>query len=57
MRLEALLRRFGLPVSTQMNADLVRQALKKDKKRHNDQIHFVLLDRIGQCESRAYKDW
>lgn len=48
-RLEALLRRFGLPVSTEMNADLVRHALRKDKKRHNDQIHFVLLDGIGSA--------
>ena len=50
MRLEVLLRRFGLPVSTRMNADLVRQALKKDKKKQNDQIHFVLIDRIGHAK-------
>jgi 3-dehydroquinate synthase len=49
-RIEVLLRRFGLPVSTEMNADLVRHALRKDKKRHNDHIHFVLLDGIGSAK-------
>jgi 3-dehydroquinate synthase len=48
-RLEALLRAFGLPVSIDLDRDLVCDALKKDKKRAGDAILFVLLDNIGSA--------
>jgi 3-dehydroquinate synthase len=48
-RLEALLANFGLPVRTPADADLVRDALRKDKKREDEAIHFVLLDGIGNA--------
>ncbi len=48
-RLEALLEKFGLPIKTRFNVDLVRDALRKDKKREEDEIHFVLLEGIGRA--------
>ena len=48
-RLLALLSKFDLPVKTHADADLVRDALRKDKKRENEEIHFVLLDGIGSA--------
>ncbi len=48
-RIERLLRKFNLPVTTEVDAVAVREALRKDKKRTDDKIHFVLLDRIGNA--------
>lgn len=48
-RLEALLGRFGLPVRTVAESELLWRAMGRDKKRENDRIHFVLLDAIGQA--------
>ena len=48
-RIEGLLGRFDLPVKTHVNADLVRDALRKDKKREDEEIYFVLLDGIGNA--------
>lgn len=47
-RVETLLKAFGLPTEAQTDAALVREALWKDKKREDDQIHIVLLEGIGQ---------
>jgi 3-dehydroquinate synthase len=49
-RIEALLRKFDLPVKTHVNADRVRDALRKDKKRANAEIFFVMLDGIGNAQ-------
>ncbi len=46
-RMTTLLTRMGLPVQTQVDADLVWDALLKDKKREKNHIHFVLLEQIG----------
>jgi 3-dehydroquinate synthase len=48
-RIEALLRKFDLPVKTHVDAGPVREALRRDKKRENEEIHFVLLDGIGNA--------
>lgn len=48
-RIERLLRAFGLPVRASADPVSVREALWKDKKREDDRVHFVLLDRIGQA--------
>lgn len=48
-RIETLLIAFDLPTGMRADAALVREALRKDKKRENDRIHVVLLDRIGQA--------
>jgi 3-dehydroquinate synthase len=44
-----LLRRLRLPVAAAANAGRVMDALRKDKKRKADRIHFVLLDDIGRA--------
>jgi 3-dehydroquinate synthase len=48
-RIEALLSTFDLPVKTHMEAGPVSEALRKDKKRQNEEIHVVLLDGIGNA--------
>ena len=46
----ALLKNLKLPTEVKSNRDLLIDAVKKDKKRHGDLIHFVLLTEIGNAE-------
>lgn len=48
-RIEGLLVAFDLPTTVEADAALIREALWKDKKREDDLIHVVLIDRIGQA--------
>jgi 3-dehydroquinate synthase len=48
-RIKTLLQSIGLPVTIQTEKKMVFDALKKDKKRKGDHIHFVLLDEIGKA--------
>jgi len=48
-RIKALLQNMGLPVKLEIDRKSVIDALKKDKKREGQEIHFVLLDRIGRA--------
>ena len=48
-RLEALLANFALPARTVVDPTSVIDALRKDKKREDEVIHFVLLDDIGSA--------
>ena len=48
-RLEVLLKAFGLPVALDVNKELIRDALEKDKKRTDGSILFVLLEGIGKA--------
>jgi 3-dehydroquinate synthase len=48
-RITALLQRLGLPVKMDFDRRLIIDALKKDKKRQQDQIHFVLLQGLGNA--------
>jgi len=48
-RIEQLLRKSGLPTRIGFKGEPVLDALKKDKKRQGDQIHFVLLKGIGNA--------
>ena len=48
-RLTRLLDDMGLPVHVQVDADLLWDALLKDKKREQSLIHFVLLEQIGKA--------
>lgn len=43
-----LLEKYGLPTFAEFNKDRVMTALKMDKKKTKDSIHFVLLQKIGQ---------
>jgi 3-dehydroquinate synthase len=48
-RVVQLLRNGGLPVRVACDDRKVLEALKKDKKKEGDRIHFVLLDGIGNA--------
>jgi 3-dehydroquinate synthase len=48
-RVQQLLRNIGLPVERPFDKQAVLAALKRDKKRADDKIHFVLLKDIGQA--------
>jgi len=47
-KLERLLVRLGLPVTTDLPPETIHRTLLKDKKRESDAIHFVLLTEIGK---------
>lgn len=51
-RLRALIAQFNLPLEHKESALSLMDAIKKDKKRHNDTLDFVLLRRIGEAEIR-----
>ena len=48
-RLEALLKKFGLPVSTGLPAKQLAEAAGADKKRRGDSITLVMPRAIGDC--------
>ncbi len=48
-RIEELLTVFDLPTHAALDSRPVMDALRKDKKREGDVIHFVLLDGIGSA--------
>jgi len=48
-RVIGLLRRLRLPVAAAAEPGRVIDALRRDKKRKADRIHFVLLDEIGRA--------
>ena len=48
-RIETLLQKIGLPVTIQTKGKPVLDALKKDKKRKENLIYFVLLNAIGNA--------
>jgi 3-dehydroquinate synthase len=48
-RLETLLINLGLPVQMTVDSAKVIDALRKDKKREDNSIHYVLLDAIGSA--------
>jgi 3-dehydroquinate synthase len=48
-RLVDLLKKLKLPTSAETNPAGILDALKKDKKREGDSIHFILLEDIGQA--------
>lgn len=48
-RIATLLHRLKLPVDIDFDRRAVFQALKKDKKREKNQMHFVLLESIGKA--------
>ncbi len=48
-RLERLLAAFGLPTRAPLDGAAIMDALRKDKKREGNTVHFVLLDGIGSA--------
>lgn len=47
-RITALLQNVGLPVGMPVDAGPLIEAIRKDKKREGDRLHFVLLEGIGK---------
>ena len=61
-RIKDLLVRLNLPVTLDFDRQAVCSALKKDKKRQRDTIHFVLLEALGRAvvqtlAIRELEDW
>ena len=48
-RLTALLSAYNLPTELQTEPGYLIQALARDKKREGDDVHFVLLQELGQA--------
>lgn len=48
-RIVSLLIRYGLPSFAEFDKDKVINVLKMDKKKTNDRIHFILLEKIGKA--------
>jgi len=48
-RVESLLKRLGLPTRLQLNREKMLEALRKDKKRQSENIHFILLQSLGHA--------
>ena len=48
-RIEHLLLRLGLPVTTDAPSESIIRTLLKDKKRESGAIHLVLLSEIGKA--------
>jgi 3-dehydroquinate synthase len=48
-RITAVLGNFGLPLTIRMDKEAVLDALRKDKKRADREINFVLLEAIGNA--------
>ncbi len=51
-RLEQLLVKLGLPVTTEAKVEDILRGLMRDKKRENEAIYLVLLKEIGKTEIR-----
>ena len=47
-RLVKVIDRYGLPVQADYDKDKVFEVLSSDKKKEDDAINFVLLQRIGK---------
>ena len=47
VRIESLLKQYGLTVALKMDTEKLNSALIKDKKRKGDSINFVLLNEVG----------
>jgi len=48
-RLEKIISSYGLPVRPPVDVSSMLAAMRKDKKREGDRIHFVFLDALGSA--------
>ena len=57
-RLEQIIHSYGLPLRLPLDMDAILNAMRKDKKRDGDRIHFVFLESLGNAviEDLAFKD-
>ncbi|OPX95085.1 MAG: 3-dehydroquinate synthase [Syntrophorhabdus sp. PtaB.Bin006] len=54
-RIKNMLDGYGLPISAPLDRESVIDAVGKDKKREDEDIHFVLLDGIGAARIEKLK--
>ncbi|WP_028894646.1 3-dehydroquinate synthase [Syntrophorhabdus aromaticivorans] len=54
-RIQDMIEGYGLPTATALDKESVIDALGKDKKREDEDIHFVLLDGIGAARIERLK--
>jgi 3-dehydroquinate synthetase len=54
IRIKNVLKKTGLPVTTDISPNNLLEAIGKDKKRDNDSVHFVLNKGIGNSEIREF---
>jgi 3-dehydroquinate synthase len=52
-RLMALLQRYNLPVKMNIDPRKAMEILRMDKKRHDDKIDYIVLERIGKAAIHA----
>jgi len=53
-RLRNVLRKMNLPIDTAgLDKDKALEAMKHDKKREGDSVHFILLDTIGKAQIQS----
>jgi len=55
VRLRSTLEAAGLPVTTDIQPDMIFNTLLKDKKRSGSQIHFILLRELGNAYIHTFK--
>ncbi len=48
-KLVQVIKKYGLPVSLQYNRDKALQNMMADKKRFKNELHYVLLEKIGKA--------
>ncbi len=48
-QIEKLLLNFNLPLKTEINKSILFDNIKKDKKRSDNKIHFIVLNKIGEA--------
>ena len=48
-RVTDLLQKYGLPTTMEWDKDKVFHVLKMDKKKQNNSIHFILLEKLGKA--------
>ncbi|MFA4838063.1 MAG: 3-dehydroquinate synthase [Candidatus Neomarinimicrobiota bacterium] len=54
-RLKNLLTKIGLPTDISLQRDAIVQAMRKDKKRENENLHFVFLHDIGEARTEPVR--
>jgi 3-dehydroquinate synthase len=54
-KIKTLLSYFKLPIKLEGNQEAIMDAIRKDKKREGEDIHFVLLDGIGRARIEKIK--
>jgi len=48
-RLISVIKKYGLPTFLQFNAEKALQNMMADKKRYKNEVHYVLLEKIGKA--------